>query len=71
MSLADEDAEVLAALIDSNGYTAVLDAMADIAETDLEHWHAEGGPKHAVRAIVHDLRRTLRALERAAIDVRG
>lgn len=71
MTLLPEDAEVLATLIDNNGYTAILDAMADIAEADIEKWRNQRMYPHAIEAMVSDLRRTLRALERAARDVRG
>jgi hypothetical protein len=71
MALPDEDFGLLSDLIEDHGYTAVLDAMSDIARENIKEWRAQGGHRDAIDAIVSDLKRTVRALHRAAIDARG
>jgi len=72
--LSQRETGILKELIDENGYTDVLDAMAESAYEDIHRWEQRAQKRseyEAVEAIVDDLRKTAEVLERAAARVRG
>jgi hypothetical protein len=71
MPLSEEDDVTFIRLLETYGYTELLDAMSEHAHSEIAMWDRSTGPRDVIAAITSDLRRTADALEIATIDVRG